>query len=99
MLQNSQDLLTIIKAVSLLGFVFFVCWGLYYFAMILRQGYLIIKEMRDRIKKVDDVIKAFKDKIEHSASYLLLISEGVKKLIEVTKKMSEKKEGKKKTRK
>jgi len=99
MLQNSQDLLTIVKAVSLLGFVFFVCWGLYYFAMILRQGYLIIKEMRDRIKKVDDVIKAFKDKIEHSASYLLLISEGVKKLIEVTKRMSEKKEGKKKAKK
>ena len=99
MLNNAQDLLTIIKAVSLLGFVFFVCWGLYYFAMILRQGYLIIKEMRDRIKKVDDVIKAFKDKIEHSASYLLLISEGVKKLIEVTKRMSEKKEGKKKTKK
>lgn len=99
MLQNSQDLLTIVKAVSLLGFVFFVCWGLYYFAMILRQGYLIIKEMRDRIRKVDDVIKAFKDKIEHSASYLLLISEGVKKLIEVTKRMSEKKEGKKKAKK
>ena len=95
MLQNSQDFLNIVKAVSLFGFVFFVCWGLYYFAMILRQGYLIIKEMRDRIKKVDDVIKAFKDKIEHSASYLLLISEGVKKLIDLTKEKSHKKSHKK----
>lgn len=95
MLQNSQDFLNIVKAVSLFGFVFFVCWGLYYFAMILRQGFLIIKEMRDRIKKVDDVIKAFKDKIEHSASYLLLISEGVKKLIDLTKEKSHKKSHKK----
>ena len=68
MLQNAQDLLTIVKAISLLGFVFFVCWGLYYFAMILRQGYLIIKEMRDRIHMVDETIKAFKEKIEHSTS-------------------------------
>jgi len=95
MLNSSQDLLNIIKAFSILGFVFFVCWGLYYFAMILRQGYLIIKEMRDRVKKVDDAIKAFRDKIEHSTSYLLLISEGVKKLIDLTKEKSGKKSHKK----
>ncbi|MDO8261259.1 MAG: hypothetical protein Q7T50_07270 [Candidatus Magasanikbacteria bacterium] len=99
MINNSQDLLTIIKAVSLLGFVFFVCWGLYYFAMILRQGYLIIKEMRDRIHMVDETIKAFKEKIEHSTSYLLLISEGVKQLVKVIKKYSDKSDNKKRSSK
>ena len=48
--------------------------------MIMRQLYQLTKEMHDRINRVDEVIKALKDKIDHSASYLLLIGEGVKKL-------------------
>lgn len=90
MFENSQEILTISKSIALVGFVAFVCWGLYYFAMILRQTYLIIKEMRDRIHTIDEIIKTLKDKIEHSTSYLLLISEGVKKLVEVVKEKSEK---------
>ena len=65
--------------------------------MIMRQVYQIIKEMRERINKVDEIIKLLKDKIEHSASYLVLISDGVKKLVEIVKeKGGSKKKGKKK---
>ena len=46
--------------------------------------------MRDRLHKVDDVLKTLKDKIEHSTSYLLLIGEGVKKLVEVIKERTDK---------
>lgn len=90
MLENSQEILTMAKSVALIGFTAFVCWGLFYFAMILRQGFLIVKEMRDRIHTIDEIIKTLKDKIEHSTSYLLLISEGVKKLVEVVKDKSDK---------
>ena len=91
MLETSQDVLNIIKAVSLVAFVGFACWGMYYFSMIMRQIFKVVKEMRDRVSKVDELLKAVKDKIEHSTSYLLLIGEGVKKLVEVIQERTEKK--------
>ncbi len=89
MFETSQDLLNIFKAVAILGVAIFACWAIYYFTMILRQGFKIIKEMRQRIHKIDEVIKTFKEKIEHSTSYLLLIGEGVKKLVEVIKERTD----------
>jgi hypothetical protein len=34
---------------------------------------------------LDELVNSLKEKIEHSTSYLLLIGEGVKKLVEVIK--------------
>ncbi len=47
------------------------------------------------MKKVDDTIDALKEKIEHSASYLSLIGEGIKKMVEVIREYGEKKKSKK----
>ncbi|MBU4319418.1 MAG: hypothetical protein KKF30_19325 [Proteobacteria bacterium] len=88
--------MNIIIAISILGFTAFACWAIFYLAMILRQGFKIIKDTRERLHKVDEVIKALKEKIEHSASYLLLIGEGVKKLVDMAKEYSGK--GEKKVR-
>ncbi|MCX6796236.1 MAG: hypothetical protein NTW06_01935 [Candidatus Falkowbacteria bacterium] len=95
MFENSVDLLNTTKAISIFLFVVFVCFCLYYLAMILRQTFLGIKEMRLRIKKIDEIAHAFKERIENSASYLILISEGIKKLIEVIGEKSEKRKRKK----
>ena len=56
----------------------------------------VTEEMRDRLGRLDELIKALKEKIEHSASYLFLIGEGVKKLVELMRKRGEKKKKKKK---
>lgn len=96
LIQNSSDLLNIVKAFIILWVGIFLAWFIYYLAMMMRQAYLMTKDMRSRINKVDEVIKALKEKIEHSASYLLLIGEGVKKLAELAMKYWEKeKKGKK----
>lgn len=95
MFETSQDLLYIAIAVSVFGLAVFSCWAIFYLAMILKQVFKIIKEMQDRLHKIDELIKAFKDKIDHSASYLLLIGEGVKKLVEVAKDYTGKEEKKK----
>ncbi|RLC37338.1 hypothetical protein DRH27_03960, partial [Candidatus Falkowbacteria bacterium] len=95
MFETSKDLLNIAIAVSVVGFTVFVCWAIYYFAMILRQGFKIFREMRSRLHKIDEVIKTLKEKIEHSTSYLLLIGEGVKKLVEVAKNYTGSQENKK----
>ena len=96
MIETSKDLLYVIIAVSVFGFTVFVCWAIFYLSMILRQAFKIIREMRDRLHKVDEVIKTVKEKIEHSTSYLMLIGEGVKKLVEVVEKRMDKKGAKEK---
>jgi hypothetical protein len=83
MFETSKDLLNIVLAASVLLFTVFVCWAVYYFAQIMRQMFKIIAEMRARINKIDELIKVFREKIEHSTSYLLLIGEGIKKLVEI----------------
>jgi hypothetical protein len=96
MIETSKDLLYVVIALSVLGFAVFVCWSIFYLSMILRQAFKITKEMRNRLHKVDEVIKTVKEKIEHSTSYLMLIGEGVKKLVEVVEKRIDKREEKEK---
>lgn len=98
LIENSQDLLNIVKAVSIFGVAFFFCWLLFYLTMMLRQAFKMTKDARNIFRKADEIIDALKIKIEHSASYLVLISEGVKKLVEYFKDGKEGK-GKKKGKK
>ena len=90
-INDNQDLLYLVISLSVLGLTFFICWAIYYLAKILQQSFQIVKEMRDRLHKVDTVIDTVKKKIEHSASYLLLIGEGIKTLVQVMKSRGEKK--------
>lgn len=96
LINDSRDLLNIVLAFCLLWLTVFIAWFIYYLAMLLRQFFFIVKEMRQRINKIDEALKLFKEKMEHSTSYLLLIGEGVKKLVELAKTWSEKKSKKKK---
>lgn len=99
MFQTSRDFLNIAIGLGVFGVAVFVCYAIYYLARILGQLFKIIKEMRDRLHKLDELIKTLKEKIEHSTSYLLLIGEGVKKLVEVAKKYADKEKGEKKNKK
>lgn len=94
MFETSKDLLNIAIALGVLSLAGFSSWAIYYLARILQQGFRVVKEMRDRINKLDELIQSIKDKIEHSTSYLLLIGEGVKKLVDIGKKYVDKKEEK-----
>lgn len=91
LINDSRDLLNIIIALSVLLFTIFSCWAIYYLARILQQFFKVLKETRDRLNKFDELVKMVKEKIEHSASYLPLIMEGVKKLVELMKNRAEKK--------
>ncbi len=95
-IQDSRDLLLIVIAFCVLWLTIFTAWFIYYLVMIMRQFFQIIKDVRKKIEKVDEVIKTAKEKIEHSATYVALIGEGIKKIVELMKDRSEKKTTKKK---
>jgi hypothetical protein len=101
LIQDSKDLLYVVIAFCILWLTIFLAWFIYYLAMMMREFFKVVREMRERIKKVDETIDVLKKKIEHSASYLSLIGDGVKKLVEVVKEHSgtTKKQKNKKTKK
>jgi hypothetical protein len=84
--QSSGDVLNIVKSVIYFFVGAFFAVFIYYLAMMMREVFLATKEMRARVHKIDEAITAFKQKIENSASYLLIIGEGVKKLAELAMK-------------
>lgn len=96
LITSSQDLLYAAIAISVLILAILTGWAIFYLAMILRQSFQIVKETRGRLHKVDEILNSLKEKIEHSASYLFLIGEGIKKLLEIMKGRGEKKKKNKK---
>ncbi|MFH1661965.1 MAG: hypothetical protein ABIA02_02630 [Candidatus Falkowbacteria bacterium] len=99
LMETSKDLLYIAISISVAGLAFFTCWAIFYLAMILRQSFKIVKEMRERINKIDEIIKIIKEKACKKSAHIALVGEGVKKLFEMIKKHSEKDRKKKKTTK
>jgi len=91
LIENSKDLLNVVLAFCVLWLTIFLAWFIYYLIMIMRQGYIAAKEMKERLKKIDETIKTFKEKMEHSAMYLSLIGEGIKKIVEIVKEKKDKK--------
>jgi len=85
LIQSSRDLLYIVIAFCVLWLTIFLAWFIYYLAMIMRQVFLVIKETRDKLDKINKTIKEFKKKMEHGAAYLNLINEGIDKVSEVVK--------------
>lgn len=88
MFNTSQDILNIAKTAAVIGLSTITFIFVYYLVRIIRELFKMVEEMRERINKVDDLIQSVKEKIEHSTSYLLLISEGIKKVVEIAKDYS-----------
>ena len=82
---TSGDILRISLSIAVIAIAFFLCWLLYYLAMSLHQLYKISKDARQIADDLGSAIKAFKEKLEGSMSYLLILGEGVKTLLEILK--------------
>lgn len=91
MFETSADILNIVKALSIFVLAILSSWAIYYFARIMKEIFRIVKEAGGLLNKIEKVVDTVGEKIEHSTSYLLLMSEGVKKLVEVIGKYTDKK--------
>lgn len=81
--QSSQDVLNMTLAFCALLLSVLIGWFIFYLVMMVREMFKAVHSVNEKIDRAGAVIDALKDKIEHSASYLLLIGEGVKKLVEI----------------
>jgi hypothetical protein len=85
MFSTSKDVLFLIIAACVAAFTIFSCWGLFYLVGMLRNTFKIIKDARRMVDKVESILDALKEKINSSASYLFLIGEALKKIMEMSK--------------
>ncbi|OGF28660.1 hypothetical protein A2477_00485 [Candidatus Falkowbacteria bacterium RIFOXYC2_FULL_47_12] len=85
MLQTSADILWITIAVCIALLTLFSCWGIFYIIQIIRRSSKMFKGVEQMIENINDVIKTTKEKIEHSAAYLSILADGVKKVAEIVR--------------
>lgn len=83
MIETSKDILLVTVAICIIAFTFFSCWGLFYLVGMMRNAFKISKDARSILKKIEEAIELIKEKIQSSTSYLLLIGEAVKKILEI----------------
>jgi hypothetical protein len=95
-LETSKDILNIVIAASVGSISFFICWGLFYMVMSGRKLYHMVKEAGDIVANLKEATRLIKEKVEFSASYFMLIGEGVKKILEMLKEKDKKRKKKEK---
>jgi hypothetical protein len=92
MFSTSHDVLLLTISACVAAFTIFLCWGMFYLIGMASNLFKIVKDARRMVDKVEGLIDAIKDKVNSSASYLFLIGEALKKILEVSKEWRGKKE-------
>ncbi len=92
MLETSKDILNITLALSIFGLAFLLGWILVYFLLIIRRLAKLISSVDERLKALDNLFHAIKDKLEHSASTFSVMALGIKELVTyfIDKKLNKK---------
>ncbi|MCX6744481.1 MAG: hypothetical protein NTX82_03085 [Candidatus Parcubacteria bacterium] len=96
MIETTKDILYIVISFVVLLLTIFICWVIYYVAMILREVKKIVFDVRKKIELVEAVLTTLKEKIEHTSSYMKLLVESAGNIVEFLKDRSDEKSKKKK---
>jgi hypothetical protein len=91
MFNESKDILIWTISVCVAAFTIFACWGMFYIVGGLRNFFKIAQDIRDVFKKIEETIEAVKGKVGQSASYIFLLGEALKKIMEATRAYSDRK--------
>ena len=89
---TSKDILYGVLSVSVLLLAVMLAWLIAECAILLNNANRLVREMREKLGKIELAITGIRDKLEHSAGYLHLLAEGAKQIIgAVIEKRREKK--------
>jgi len=96
MLENSKDLLNIVIAFCVLWFTIFLCWMIYYLAMILKRVSNVMETFTRTLEAMEDFFKSAKEKVSaFGATFTALTEIGKKAFDFVSEKRNRKKTDKK----
>lgn len=97
MFETSRDILNLVLAVSIGAVAFFICWFMFYMVMSFRNIYKVTKDIRETLNEAKETVRAFRDKVKEAATFFVMASEGIKRVMDYVKEKSGKKEKKKKS--
>lgn len=85
LIETSHDIfwLTISLCLALLSVI--SAWGLFYVVVIVRRAAKAFKTVEQIIENINETVVITKDKIEHSAAYISILADGVKKVMDIVK--------------
>ena len=89
-IQSTDDILNLVISIAVILVSFAFAWFIYYLAMMMRQMFLIVKEMRARTQKLDVLIEELRVKFSGGLSGALYVVDGVKTIIKAINDRKEK---------
>lgn len=81
MFETSKDLFFIVLSFCVLWLTVFICWMLYYVAMLLKQGYDMTRRFQSLVEKISGIVDVAKGKFEKSTSHLGILADSVGQLV------------------
>lgn len=81
LIESSKDILYLVLAFSVLVLTIFLVWLLGEAAFMLRHVNRTVREVREKLRKMEALVSGIRDKLEHSASYLSLLATVAKQLV------------------
>ncbi|MCX6785335.1 MAG: hypothetical protein NTZ18_00600 [Candidatus Komeilibacteria bacterium] len=99
MLENSKDLLNIIIAFCVLWLTIFVCWVIYYFAMILKRVYQVTETFNKTMEAVREFFEKSKEKVNNFGNAIAAVMEVGKKVADYVQEKKAKKTARRKNAK
>lgn len=79
MFETSRDILNWVLAFSAGALALFLCWSLYYFIVSAQRIFRLIKHVEQGVEKAESLIDLVKEKVNGSASYLMMFAEILKR--------------------
>lgn len=96
MLETSKDLLFIVIAFCILWLTVFICWGMYYMVMMLKNFSRITTSIREKMEIVDKILKLVHEKLEKGSNHMAVLADSAIKLVGYFMEKQGKSAGKKK---
>lgn len=81
MLETSKDLLYVVLAFCALWLTVFICWGMYYIIAMMRDVTRLTTSVREKFELVDRILILLREKLEHSASHMSMITEAAIRIV------------------
>ena len=96
MLETSRDLLNVVIAFCILWFTIFLCWMIYYIALIFKRIHEVMEKVTTTLDAVSGFFTSAKDKLTNFGTTISTAVEVGKKVADFVEEKKEKKATKKK---
>lgn len=83
MIENSSDILNLVKAFCILWFTVFACWFIYYMISTIKKLHDSINFFHKTLSSFDELVGTVKNKIDGSANNFKLLGMLIEKGVEI----------------